>query len=309
MRAFAMTGFEEQPKIIEVPRPEAGPGEVLVRVRASSLNGFDFAVAGGMLRGMMEYQFPIVLGKDFAGEVAAIGSGVSRFAVGDPVFGVVSHPSFLNTGALAEYLAVPEDSAITRLPQGVDMTSAGALVLAGVTALQSIEAVDPQPGETVLVSGATGGVGAFAVQLAVALGAEVIATAKPGEQADFVRELGAAYTVDYTGDLAVQVRAIRPDGVEAVIHAAGDAMQLANLLVPGGRLASTLGVGQEQLEGRDVRATSVMNNPDVATLDRLATEAAAGRLRVPITRTYTLDEAGKAFAEFSGTLGKSAISI
>ena len=301
MRAFAMTGFDEQPAVTEVPTPEVGPGEVLVRVRASSVNGIDLAVAGGMLKGMMEYRFPVVLGKDFAGEVAATGPGVPRFAAGDPVFGVVMDPTGLDTRALAEFVAVPD---------GLDVTQAGALGLAGAAALQAVEAVAPAAGDAVLVSGATGGVGAFAVQLAAARGAAVIATAKPGEDAGFVRDLGAAHVVDYTGDLPAQVRAIRPGGVDAVIHLAGDGAQLADLLAPGGRFASTLGVGPDQLAGRELRATAVMANPDAATLDRLAGEVVAGRLRVPIQRNYPLEAVGEAMADFgAGTRGKLAISL
>ena len=172
-----------------------------------------------------------------------------------------------------------------------------------------MDAIDPQTGEVVLISGATGGVGTFAVQIAAGRGVEVIATAKGGE-ADFLRELGATHVVDYTQDLAAQVRAIRPDGVDAVLHFAGDGVALADLVRPGGRLASTMGVGPDQLAGSDLSATSVMNNPDPASLDRLATEIAAGRLRVPIQQTYLLDQVGQAMADFSsGTRGKLAIAI
>jgi len=110
--------------------------------------------------------------------------------------------------------------------------------------------VAPAAGQTVLISGATGGVGAYAVQLAAARGARIIATARPGEAADFVLRLGAAHAVDYTGDLAAQVRSISPGGVDAVIHLAGDGLRFADLVVPGGRFASTPGLGPEQLGGR-----------------------------------------------------------
>ena len=121
--------------------------------------------------------------------------------------------------------------------------------------------------------------------------------------------MGATHVVDYTGDLSAQVRAIRPHGVDAVIHLAGDAPHLADLLAPGGRFASTVGVGPDQLARQDIRATSVIANPDAATLDRLAAEVAAGRLRLPIQHTYPLAEAGHAFADFSGALGKLAIAV
>ncbi|MDP9471095.1 MAG: NADP-dependent oxidoreductase [Chloroflexota bacterium] len=305
MDAFVMRDFDAPPTVAAVPTPQAGPGEVLVRVRAASVNGFDLGVVAGMFRGMMEYPFPVVLGRDFAGTVEAVGEGAARFAAGDAVFGAVADPSTLFSRSFAEYVVVPEAPHLARIPAGVDVVQAGALGVAGAAALQAVEAVAPHSGETVLVSGATGGVGAYAVQLAAARGATVIATAKAGAAADFVGGLGAAYT----GDLAAQVRAIAPEGVDAVIHAAGDVTELGALLAPHGRLASTLLMSPHQAGPEGVPVTAVMANPDVTTLDRLAAEVAADRLRVPIQRTYPLDQAGQAFADFSGALGKVVIEM
>lgn len=309
MRAIALTAFGAAPAPLDLPTPQPAEGEVLVRVQASSVNGFDTFVAAGYLQGMMEHRFPVVLGKDFAGAVEALGPGASRFAVGDPVFGVVMKP-VLGDGAWGEYVTVPEAIGLARRPEGLGAAAAGALGLAGTAAAQSVEAVQLSAGRTVLVSGATGGVGAFAVQLVAAQGARVIATARPGEEQDFVRALGAAEVVDYTGDVSAQVRALSPGGVDAVLHFAGDGPALADLLVSGGRFASTLGVGAEQLEGKSVTATSVMANPTQEVLDRLATGVAAGRLQVRIARTYRLDEAPRAVADFAAPhVGKLAIAI
>jgi len=307
MQAFVMRDFESPPTVEWVPTPQPGTGELLVRIRAASVNGFDFGVLSGMLRGMIEYPFPVVLGRDFAGTVEAVGEGVTQFSPGDAVFGAVTGLS-LSSGTFATYLVIGEQS-LARIPAGVDVVQAGALGVAGATALQAVDAIAPQPGETIVVSGATGGVGAYAVQLAAARGATVIATAKPGAAADFVRRLGATHTVDYTDDLAAQVRAIAPDGVAAVIHAAGDVTELGSLLLPGGRLASTLLMSPEQAGLADASVTAVMVNPDGATLERLAAEVVAGRLQVPIERTYALTAADQAFAEFSGALGKVVITI
>jgi NADPH:quinone reductase-like Zn-dependent oxidoreductase len=121
-----------------------------------------------------------------------------------------------------------------------------------------------------------------------------------------VVELGAQHAVDYTGDLAAQVREHAPDGVVAVVHLAGDGAALTDLLAPGGRLASTLGLGPEQHPA----AIAVMASPDAGVLDRLATDLAAGRLRVPTSRTYDLADVPRALADFSGgTLGKLAITL
>jgi NADPH:quinone reductase-like Zn-dependent oxidoreductase len=305
VRAFAIERSGSSPAIHELPDPTPGPGELLVRVAASSVNGFDAAVAAGYLQGMMEHRFPVVLGKDFAGTVEALGEGAAQFAVGDRVFGVVMKP-YLGDGGLGELLAVNEAYGVARIPEELDVATAGALGLAGAAVVDSLAAVAPVPGRTVLISGATGGAGALAVQYAAAAGATVIATARPGQEDDFVRDLGAAHTVDWDGDVVAQVRVIAPQGVDGVLHFAGDPAALAGLLVDGGTLASTLGFGHEQHPA----AVSIMADPNAQTLGRLAADVVAGRLRVPVTATYRLDEAAQAFADYgAGALGKLAVSV
>lgn len=309
MRAIAIDDFGAPPRVTELPQPKPGAGEVLVRVRASSINGFDAATAAGLLEGMMEHRFPVVLGKDVAGTVEAVGEGVTRFGVGGDVFGVVMKP-FLGDGGLGEYVAVAEGYGLTRIPAGLDHVAAGALGLAGTAALNAVDAVEAGAGRTVLLAGASGGVGAYAVQLAAARGATVIATARAGEETGLVRELGAAHTVDYTDDLIAHVRAIAPGGVDAVVHLAGDPAALADLLVAGGLLTSTLGVGPDTLTRTDVTVVAVNADPSAATLDALAAEAAAGRLRVPITRTYALADVPQALSDFgAGAAGKFAVTV
>ncbi len=303
MRAVLLTEPGAGPTLAELPTPRPGAGEVLVRVRASSVNGFDTAVAAGYLAGMMEHRFPVVLGKDYAGTVEAVGEGVAGFAVGDRVFGVVTKP-FLGDGGFGDYVVVGDQVGLARIPDGLDGTTAGVLGLAGTAAVDAIAALGLQPGETVLISGATGGVGAIAVQYAAAAGARVIATARAGEEADFVRGLGAAEVVDHTGDLAGAVRALSPEGVDAAVHLAGDAAVLLGLLAEKGRLASTLGPQEHPA------AIPVMAHPSQSTLDRLAADAAAGTITVPVSRTYSLPDVPAAFADFAtGTLGKLAITV
>lgn len=308
MKAIAIDDYGAQPGLHELPVPQPGEGEVLVRVRASSVNGFDVAVAGGYLKGMMEHRFPVVLGKDFAGIVEAAGPGVASLQAGDTVFGVVMK-AVLGDGAWGEYVTVPE-AYTARVPGGLDLATAGALGLAGTAALNAVDAIAPLPGETVLIAGATGGVGAFAVQLAAARGAHVIATAQPGEQEAYLRGLGAHDAVDFTGDVPAAVAALRPDGIHAVVHLAGDGLELADLLVAGGRIASTLGLSGDHLAGRPVEATSVMALPSTQTLERLVADVVAGQLTVPIQRTYPLAAVPQALADFAaGTRGKLAISV
>src|SRR5438105_4454099 len=210
MKAIATTDFGAPATLVEVPAPEPAEGELLVRVMSSSINGFDLSVASGYLKGMMEHRFPVVLGKDFAGTVEAVGPGVDGFAEGDAVFGVVMKPE-LGDGGFGERIATPAAFA-ARVPEGVDAATAGALGLAGTAGHDAVEAVELQQGETVLVSGATGGVGIIAIQLLKARRAHIIATASTDDEIAFVKEHGADDIVDYRGDLAAAVTEKHPHG-------------------------------------------------------------------------------------------------
>lgn len=309
MRAMVLQDFESDIKLANLPQPEPGASEVLVAIQASSVNGFDIMLARGHTKGMMEHAFPVVLGRDFAGTVTAVGERVTRFAPGDRVFGVVGG-EVLRDGSWGEYLVSPEDGAITHLPENLDFKEGGAIGNAAVTALQSLDLLNLAKGDTLLISGATGGVGSYAVQLAANRGLTVIATAKPGAEADYVRGFGAGDTVDYTGDLTAAVRALRPDGVHGVLHLAGDGATLTELVAPGGRLASTIGFTQAQAGERDLNVIEVWATPDSTTLERLASQAAAGQLHVPLQASYPLDAAPKALEEFAnGAVGKIGITI
>ena len=309
MRAIITADFGSPAELADVETPEPGPGEILIRVRNSSLNGFDIAMAAGYLRGMMDHAFPAGLGRDFAGTVDAVGDGVTAFAPGDEVFGVVlTQP--LRHGGLAEFLVLPEDHNVASIPAGLDHATAGVLGLAGAAATVCVNTIAPGAGETVLISGATGGVGALATQLAVAHGATVIATAKPGPEAEYVVAQGASHVVDYTGDVAAQVRAIAPDGVDAVVHLAGDPVGLAGLLRDGGRFVSLINGDAGQAPERAIVATATYATPHRTLLESLAGDVLAGRIRVPVQRTYALAEVPQAFHDFmAGTIGKLAVTI
>ena len=306
MRAIAVRELGETPTLTELPERDPAPGELLVRVSASSVNGFDVAVLAGWVQQFMEYRFPIVPGKDFAGRVEAVGADVDGFTAGEEVFGV-SLPAFVGSdGAFAEYVTVDARYGVTRTPAGLDPAVAGALGLAGSAALTALAALGLQSGQTLLVSGATGGVGAIALQYAVASGVRVLATARPGAEAEFVLGLGAERALDFGEDVAAQCRALAPDGVDGVLHLAGDPRALVDLLAPGRCMASTLLFGREQHPA----AVSIVADAGRDMLDRLAGDVAAGRVTVPITRRYPLAEAARALADFSdGTVGKYAVDI
>jgi NADPH:quinone reductase len=309
MRAVVCQDFRSGPTVMEVETPVPGPTDVRIKVYGSSLNGFDTALVHGFFDGILPHRFPVVLGRDFAGTVDAVGAEVTTFAAGQSVFGVVlTFP--LNAGGFGEYLVVPAEHSIAPVPDGVDLTTAGVIGLAGSAALAALDAVRLDPGDTVLVSGATGGVGAFVLQLATAAGATVIATATPGVESDHVRRLGAAHAVDHTKDLAGQVRAVAPAGVDAALHFAGDPAALVDLVADGGRFASLLVMDANPFASRGIRATAVAAAPDPAGLTSLADGLAAGRLTIPIQRSYPLTRVPRAFADFAaGTVGKLAVQV
>jgi NADPH:quinone reductase-like Zn-dependent oxidoreductase len=307
MKAIAISDFNTPPTLQDLPAPQPGDSEIVVDVEHASFNGMDVVVWAGYLKEHMPYEMPITLGRDFAGTVSAVGPGVTDFAVGDAVFGSLASPK-LHVGTFAEQLVINAAN-VAKRPTGLDAKVAGALALAGTAAQAAIDNLDLQAGETVLISGATGGVGAIAIQLAKARGATVIATAK-AEKASFVQGLGADVVVDYTGDLAAAVRAAAPDGVDAALHAAGDPLALADLVKPGGRLASVLGAGQQAMGDREITAAVIMSIPSAASLGRLADAVVRGELQVPISKTYTLAEAPQGLMDFtSGKHGKLAVAV
>ena len=310
MRAVVLPAEGAPPVLTDVPAPEPAAGEVLVRVTASSVNPHDAMVASGAAARYMEYRFPVVLGSDLAGTVEAVGEGVADLSPGDRVFGLVRE-RVAARGSFAELVAVPRDW-VTPVPEGVGDAGAGALGLAALTALRCVEAVDPARGDVVLVNGATGGVGSYAVQVLTARGATVVATARPGEEETHVRGLGAGDVVDWSaGDLAGQVRSRHPGGTAAVIDLVTrdrDALTaLADaVLAPGGRVASTGHAADPDRPG----ATNVLAEVDQDALLAIAAMAAGGQLRPPVTRTYGIDQIDQAFAALQqGAVGKLAVRI
>jgi NADPH:quinone reductase len=307
MRAIAMTGFDAAPTLTDLDVPEPKEGEVRVRIRAASVNGFDLAVAAGYTKDYMEHRFPLVLGKDFAGEVDALGAGVTGYAVGDRVFGTVTKP-YLGDGSFAGYVTIPSAVGLAPLPESISFTDAAALGLAGAAAYGIIDEATLEPGHIVLVVGATGGVGNQVVQLAAAAGARVIATAHTDAERELVTRLGAQATVDHTGDLTSQVRAIAPDGVNVLAHLAGDP-GVVELVRDGGRFLSTLLQSPDQLPSQTVTVVPVYANPTREVLDRVSHGLAGGDTTVTVQQVFPLDQAQAALDTFAqGTLGKVVIS-
>jgi NADPH:quinone reductase-like Zn-dependent oxidoreductase len=254
---------------------------------------------------MLPHTFPVVLGRDFAGRVEAVGDGVTSVQVGDRVLGVITAMT-LGGGGIAETATIDANGVVALVPEAVSSAEAAGLGLVGLTAAALVEALQLSADDVVLVSGATGGVGAIAVQLAAATGAKVIATTRPdGDSIEFLRVLGAERVVDYTADLAA---AIGEEGVTAVVHGAGDVAALAKLLRPQGRLASALSATQEQAGRDDIAVLPVMADASTATLEKLLAATAERKLRVPVARTYDFEDAAQALADFGNhKLGKLVV--
>src|SRR5438477_3490135 len=193
MKALAIRRYKGPMEMMELPRPEPGPGELLVRVRAAGVNPVDYKIRDGAVKVLLPFSFPLTLGTDLAGDVEAIGPGVTKFKRGDAVYARLDNDRI---GAFAEY-AVVRESAAARKPARLDYTQAASLPLVGLTAWQTlIEIARLQAGQKVLIHAGSGGVGTFAIQLAKQLGARVATTASAKNHA-LVKSLGADVAIDY----------------------------------------------------------------------------------------------------------------
>ncbi|GAA4982728.1 NADP-dependent oxidoreductase [Kitasatospora paranensis] len=248
--------------VTDLPKPVAGPGEVLLKVEAAALNPLDLALITGAMKDFFPVEHPLVVGMDAAGTVGEVGQGVTTYAPGDPVLAFTGQ-----AGAVAEYTVVAVGPHLAKRPAGLAAQRAAAIPESGMTATCLLRAVGLTAGESVLVVGATGGVGLYAVQLAASLGANVIATATP-EDADYVRGLGAHGTVDYkAGDVTEQTLRQVPDGVDVVVDLInrGDTLSsTARAVRDGGRLVSPSS-GRRTWAGESPAPTSAASPPSPVT--------------------------------------------
>jgi NADPH:quinone reductase-like Zn-dependent oxidoreductase len=296
MRAIAEEKFGGTITLMDLPTPEIGTGEVLIRVRAAGVNPFDWKVADGALEDEREHRFPLILGFDAAGVVERVGASVTRFTEGDEVYGYLFKP-VIGGGAYAEYVSAPA-SIVAKKPESVGFAEAAALPTPGLTAMNLLDAVKLGEEQTALIVGATGGVGSYAVQLADRRGARVIATARSSNAA-FVRELGAVETIDHTKqDLVESVLVNHPDGIEALVDVVSDREalgRLARLVKRGGSVATSVyAADPESLARRGIVATNVGARPDARRLAELARLVDAGELSVRPEHAFPLERAPEA---------------
>lgn len=302
-------------RLEELPRPEPGPGDVLVQVRAAGINPPDWYIRGGFAKippsVRPEVPLPFTPGSDVSGVVAALGPGVTEWQVGDEVFGLVRFPDLANGGkGYAEYTTAPAGH-LARKPASIDHVSAAAVPMAGLTAYQFVfDHIGLKPGARVLVNGAGGGVGHFAVQLAKHVGAYVIGVAS-GRHAAFVKDLGADEFVDYTRTPAEDV--VRD--VDCLIDTVGgpDGRRLLPVLKDGGVLSPVFfgDYDDEEVARRGIVRRSGQVRSDGKQMAELAELIDAGRVRVGIDSVFPLAEAPQAHvrAEQGHIQGKIVLRV
>jgi NADPH2:quinone reductase len=278
-----------------LPVPLPGPGEVLIDLHAAGVGVWDASVRDGSWRPYKHPKFPLILGTDGAGIVVMKGPHVRRFDIGDRVWAY--HYANPKGGFYAEYVAVDVDH-VGNMPRRLNFAEAAAGATTGLTALQGIDdALRVGRNETVLVFGATGGVGTLAVQFAKRKRARVIATASGSEAMTFAKMLGADGIFDARDEDAVELlKALAPDGIDAALVLAGsDALEAClDLVRDGGRIAYPNGVWPEPKKRRKIQVLSYNGEAGQRQFERLEHAAAEARLTVPIAEVFPLSEAKKA---------------
>lgn len=311
MRAFAIDRFGDEGSFRTLPDPVAHDGELFVRMRVAGVNPVDWKIRDGHHG---ERPFPLILGIDFAGVVEGVAGDVGDFRVGDRVFGAAREH-----GSFADYTVVPANSTaqpVAKIPDVLSDAEAAALPIAGLTALAAIARLDVPRGDTLLVLGAPGAVGSFAVQIAHGRGIHVIATARSGKE-ELALSLGADEVITFDrSDIVATVKGAHPDGVAAVLDLVSDAeaiKRLAPIVRPGGRIASVIRAADEAwFAERQIVASNIAmaQTPQSsrAGLDELVALIAGGTVKVRIDSTRPLADAGETLAAFkSGRLSGNVV--
>ncbi|MGE5517417.1 MAG: NADP-dependent oxidoreductase [Bacteroidota bacterium] len=298
-------GGPEVMRVEDAPLPVLADDDVLVRVVAAAVNPVDWKIRQGYLKDMLPHKLPLTLGWDVSGVVAAVGAKVTAFKIGDEVY---SRPDISRDGAYAEYIAVRE-SELAPKPASLDHVHAAAVPLVGLTAWQAmLENAGLQPGQTVLIHAAAGGVGTIAVQLAKWKGARVIATASAANH-DYLRALGADVVVDY------RTQRFEDAGpVDVVFDLIGGKTQERSWSVvkPGGALVSVVAPPPEEA-GRKAGARALFTfiQPNAGQLRQLAALIDAGTVKVSVEARYPLAQAVEALERVrqGHTRGKVVLEV
>src|SRR6266700_515648 len=303
MRAIGVSGYggPEQLKLERIERPQPQAGEVLLRVHAAGVNPLDWKIRQGLLKDVLPMTFPSTPGIEVAGVVEDVGPGVTAFAIGQAVFGQSAK------GAYAEYVAVSVE-ALALKPQTLSFAEAAAVPVGATTAWRALfEYGGLTSAQRVLIQGAAGGVGLFAVQLAKWKGAQVIGTASTANL-DFVRSLGADTVVDYTTTPVESV----VQNMDLVLDGVGGETLISSLAAirRGGTLISTASPPpQEQARMRGVRAMMIHSQPSSALLQTLTQLIDEGRLKVPVETTFPLSKVQQAHERSQSGHGRGRIVL
>ncbi len=302
MKAIVLKGYGgvDQLEQRDIAEPKPGPGELRVRVAAASVNPIDWKLRSGDAKAMMPLEFPAVLGRDVAGEVVEVGPGVTALKPGDKVLGLVQR-------GYAEQVVAKAD-AFARVPPGLDLRDAAALPLVLLTGAQLIEeAARLKRGDTVLVTGALGGVGRTAVYVAKQLGARVIAGVRAKQKAE-AAGLGADQVVAIDDDAEI-AKLPQLDAIADTVGHETIAKLLPRLKL-GGTLGSVLGE-PPAAKAKSITVRAFMAHPDASRLGELAAAVARGELKIPIVKRLPLAQAAEAqrFAERGGSGGKVLLTM
>ena len=298
--------------LVEIPVPEPGPTEVLVKVHAAGVNPVDWKTRIGQgMNAFFDESKPMVLGWDIAGEVVEVGVGVTRFVVGDRVFGMPRFPH--PASAYAEFVTSPARQ-LARIPDGVSYETAGAVPLAGLTAWQAVvDTLKVTDGYRVLIHAAAGGVGHLAAQIAKARGAEIWGTAS-SKKHDLLRELGVDHAIDYRNDDFTEV-AKDMDGVIDFVGGADHVLRSLASVRSGGRLIAIPSPADlpsaEAVAAKAVTANWLLVEPDHMGLEGIARMLEAGTLKVMVDASKPLAEmsALHALSESGAATGKLVATI
>ncbi|MFB9326258.1 NADP-dependent oxidoreductase [Paenibacillus aurantiacus] len=298
--AFATFGGPDVIRLIEAPEPQAGPGQVRVRVKAAGVQHYDCAVRGGWTPAYgLTVRLPQIPGNEFAGIVDQVGEGVTAFAVGSEVLGF----NLLNS--YAEYVVVHPDQ-IVHKPAAMTWEEAGGLTGNGQGAHIALKAIGIEPGDTVLINGAAGSLGSFAVQLAKEWGAKTVIGTASLRNHDYVRSLGAV-PLTYEEGLAARIRAIAPDGVQAAFDTAGgEGLQAAVELVLDRNRVCTF-FAYDRIEELGLRI--VRGERSAARLAELADLYAQGKLHIEIREVFPLDRSADAHRLIETRHGRGKIVL
>lgn len=307
MRAIRYSAFGDPTVLetVEAPRPIPGPGEALVRVAGTTFNQVDATIRTGALANAFPIELPHTPGIDLSGTVVDIGAGVADDLVGR---NVIAFLAMTAPGAAAEYAIVPAES-LAPAPESVPLPEAASLASSGLTAWQAVESAGVRPGQSVLVNGAGGGVGAFVVQLAARAGATVIATAGARSR-DAVLAHGASEVIDYTERTVVDTLNRPVDIVVNLVRTTPEeTAALVALVAPGGAFVSTTTPGVAPA-GTGIRTVSVFARSDAAQLGRLSNLVDAGELHLDVSARYPLKDLARvhALAQSGALRGKVVLT-